>query len=263
MRLNKSCLLLIGAFLALAVLGKDQPVQTVVWPESGNPVLRFTFGKFKEVATLGNQRTYVIDTTAENLWGKTISNANFSLYLFDKNKARIGEGLITVTNIGTGETVKFQTTIASSGSPVSVSLAAQYIPPELRPAAPPRTIAITVNSVPQSALIKVDGTEAGTTPKIVQVGVGKHMLEFSKESFNTGHFPLEVGPNDISGGSMSYELGTSAHDTVELRDGSVLNGDLESVSTTEIVMRIGGSLQHFGRNQVKRILLVERDMPGQ
>jgi hypothetical protein len=97
----------------------------------------------------------------------------------------------------------------------------------------------------------------------VQVGVGKHMLEFTKEGFNTGHFPLELGPNDVSGGSVSYELGTSAHDTVELRDGSVLNGDLESVSATEIVVRIGGAMQRLSRNQVKRILLVERDAPGQ
>jgi hypothetical protein len=49
------------------------------------------------------------------------------------------------------------------------------------------------------------------------------------------------------------------HDTVELRDGSVLNGDLESVSATEVVVRVGGSMQRLNRNQVKRILLVERD----
>ena len=249
--------------MLLAANGKENPAQIIVWPETGSPVLRFTFGKFKEISVLGNQRTYLIDTTAENLWSKTISNANFSLYLFDKNKVRIGEGLITVTNIGKGETVKFQTTIASSDSPVSLSLAAQYIPPELGPAAPPRTISITVNSVPQGALVKMDGTEIGTTPKVVQVGVGKHMLEFTKEAFNTGHFPLEVGPNDVSGGSVSYELGASAHDTVELRDGSILNGDLESVSATEIVVRIGGAMQHLNRNQVKRILFVERDAPGQ
>jgi len=252
------------SFLLLAAATAKEPSsQVIAWPETGTPVLRFTFGKFKEIGSVGNERTYVIDTTVENLWTKTISNANFSLYLFDKNKARVGDGLISLTNIGPGETVKFQTTIASSGTPSSLSLAAKYIPPELAPAAPPQTISITVNSVPQGASVKIDGNEAGVTPKIVQVAVGKHMLEFSKEGFNTGHFPLEIGPNDVSGGSMSYELGTSAHDTVELRDGSVLNGDLESVSATEVVMRIGGGLQHFNRNQVKRILLVERDMPGQ
>jgi PEGA domain-containing protein len=248
--------------MLLAATAKDSPVQTIVWPESGTTVLRFSFGKFKEVSAVGNQRVYTIDTTAENLWSKTISSANFSLYLFDKSKTRIGEGLVTVTNIGPGETIKFQTTIASSGTPVSLSLSAQYIPPELKPAAPARTISITVNSVPQGASVKIDGDEAGTTPKMLQVGVGKHMLEFSKEGFNTGHFPLEIGLNDASGGSVSYELGTSAHDTVELRDGSVLSGDLESVSATDVVIRIGGTSQSFKRNQVKRILLVERDAPN-
>lgn len=89
--------------------------------------------------------------------------------------------------------------------------------------------------------------------------MGKHLLEFSKEGFNVGKFPLEIGPDDTSGGSVSYELGTSAHDTVELRDGSVLNGDVESLSASEVLVRIGGSVQHFDRNQVKRILLVERE----
>ena len=113
--------------------------------------------------------------------------------------------------------------------------------PELGMYSPTRTISITVNSVPQGADVKVDGQPLGTTPKIVQISAGKHILEFTKEGFNVGRFPLEIAPNDISGGSVSYELGTSAHDTVELRDGSVLSGDVESVSATEVIVRIGGS----------------------
>jgi ribosomal protein S1 len=58
---------------------------------------------------------------------------------------------------------------------------------------------------------------------------------------------------------VSYELGASAHDTVELRDGSVLSGDVESVSATEVLVRIGGNVQRFNRNQVKRIGLVPRE----
>jgi len=42
--------------------------------------------------------------------------------------------------------------------------------------------------------LKVDGTLAGTTPKIVQVTPGKHVLAFSKEGFNSGTFPLETTP---------------------------------------------------------------------
>lgn len=60
-----------------------------------------------------------------------------------------------------------------------------------------------MNSVPQGAVLKVDGKEAGTTPKIVDVAIGKHTLEFSKEGFNTGKFPLEITSRDASGGSVS------------------------------------------------------------
>jgi len=85
---------------------------------------------------------------------------------------------------------------------------------------PPRTISITVNSVPQEGTLKVDGTEGGVTPKIIQVAPGKHMLEFGKDGFNKGHFPLEITPDD----------------SIELRDGSVLSGDVESVSSTELYL---------------------------
>lgn len=246
---------------AIPTVAKEQPVQMVNWPETGNPILRFSFSKFKEIGGMGSQRTYVTDTTAENLWTKTISDATFSLYLYDKNKVRIGEGFISIRNVGVGQTVKFQTTIGASGVPVSISLVATAVPRELGPAAPARRVSITINSVPQGALVKVDGAELGTTPKIAQLTVGSHKLEFSKEGFNTGTFPLEIGPDDASGGSMSYELGTSAHDTIELRDGTVLSGDLLSIDATEVTVRVAGAAQHFDRNQVKRILLVERERP--
>ncbi len=243
---------------AAAVCAKDPPQQVIVWPEQGTSVLRFTFSKFKQVGSLGNERTYMTETTAENLWTKKISEANFTLYLFDKNKVRIGSANINVSNVAPGETVKFQTTIASSGPPASLSVAAVNVPAELGPIVPAKKISITVNTLPQGATAKLDGQDVGTTPKLVQVAVGKHVLEFQKEGFNNGKFPFEIGPDDASGGSVSFELGTSAHDTIELRDGSVLTGDLVSVSGMEITIRVGGTNQKFDRNQVKRILLVQR-----
>lgn len=237
---------------------KDQPGQTVTWPESGAPVLRFTFGKFKEIGTFRSEHTYVTETTAENLWTKPISQATFSLYLFDKNNTRIGEGYISVNNIGKGQLVKFQTTITASGAPVSVSVSPRALPAELGQYAPHKKVSITINSIPQGASLKVDGVDTGSTPKIAQLTVGKHILQFSKDGFNPGTFPMEIGADDASGGSVSYELGASAHDTIELRDGSILSGDLLSVTATEVSVRVGGAAQQLDRNQVKRILLVER-----
>jgi len=257
----------LSVFLTLVLVvvaqGKERAPQVIVWPPSGQPVVRFSLGKFKQVSSSGNQHSYTVDISAENLWGKAISRANFSLYLFDKNKTRIGEGSISLSDVAPGEVVKFQMAAQASGTPDSFTLAPQSLPSELQSYLPPKTISVTVNSVPQGAELKVDGTEAGTTPKVIQVASGKHMLEFSKAGFQTGHFPLEVTPDDASGGSVSYELGTSAHDTVELRDGSVLSGDVESMSATEVLVRIGGTVQHLDRNQVKRIALVPREAPPQ
>jgi hypothetical protein len=253
--------LVLTAVLAFSVqtFAKDPPAQTINWPETGTPIVRFTFGKFKEIGQLGGARSYMTDTTAENLWTKPIPNASFSLYLYDKNKVRIGEGYITLSDVAPGQTIKFQTTMGASGAPVTISLAARSLPPELGPMAPAKKVSLTINSVPQGAAFKVDGVDAGETPKIVQLTVGKHKIEFSKEGFNAGTFPVEVAPDDASGGSVSYELGTSAHDTIELRDGTVLTGDLLSVSATDVTVRIAGAAQRFDRNQIKRILLVERD----
>ena len=257
-RLSVSSLFLFIVLVGVS-LAKDPPPQVIVWPASGQPVIRFSFGKFKESGSSGKQHSYMIDVTAENLWGKKISKADFSLYLFDKDKVRIGEGYISISDVAPAQVVKFQIFAQTSGTPVSTVLAPRSLPSELQSYLPPKTISVTVNSVPQGAAVKVDGTEVGVTPKIVQVVPGKHILEFSKEGFNTGHFPLEITPDDAPGGSVSYELGASAHDTIELRDGSLLSGDLESVSTDEVVVRIGGSVQRFNRNQVKRIGLVSRE----
>ena len=223
---------LLGVILAVAE-AKETPGQILVWPESGQPVLRFVFGKFKEGASYGREHNYTCETTAQNLWGKKIADAVFSLYLFDKSNVRIGEGYVQVSNVGPGEMIKFQTSFHAAGVPVTLKLVSQTVPPELRPLAPPRTVSITINSVPQGAALKVDGEDSGTTPKIIRVTPGKHVLEFSKEGFNPGKFPLEIGQDDVNGGNVSYELGTLSHDTVELRDGSVLVCDVESVSATE------------------------------
>ena len=126
-----------------------------------------------------------------------------------------------------------------------------------------RVVSLTVNSSPQGALLKVDGAEVGVTPRLIRVGAGKHTLTFSKEGFRAGEFPLEIGRDDVSGGAINYELGAASYDSIELRDGSVLNGDLVSVSGMDVEIRVGGDLQHLNRNRIKRIMLVQRDAPRQ
>ena len=233
---------------------KDAPLQVIDWPATGTSVVRFTFGKFKPLPGMSNLHGYVMDVTAENLSPRLIPDARYSLYLFDKNKVRVGEDTFGLSNVGAGETVKFETTIMASGVPASVSIQ------EISQAA--KTISFTVNSTPQGAMLKLDGSEAGVTPRMIYVGVGKHTLTFSKEGFTTGNFPLEISRDDVSGGTVSYELGASAFDSIELRDGSVLNGDLVSISGMDVEIRAGGSIQHIDRNKIKRVMFTQREVPA-
>ena len=113
---------LFSAICISALQAKDQPVQVIIWPTSDSPVLRLTFGKFRELSSAGSRRTYAVDTTAENPWNKKISQASFSLYLFDKTKTRIAEGWVSINDLGPGESSRFQTTFGASDTPVSIGL---------------------------------------------------------------------------------------------------------------------------------------------
>jgi len=263
MRVPRIAIWCAALVLVVAASAKEPPAQVIVWPSSGPPVLRFSFAKFKETSAAGKQHNYTSDVTAENLWSKQISQAQFTFYVYDKAKIRIGDGYISISDVSPGGVVKFQTFISASGTIALLELVPKVLPTELQSFLPVKTISITVNSVPQGADVKIDGASAGTTPKIVQVTPGKHVLTFAKEGFNTGTFPLETTPDDVSGGSISYELGTSAHDTLELRDGSVLSGDVQSMSATEVIVRVGGTDQRVNRNQVKRIVLIQRESPSE
>jgi hypothetical protein len=251
-RIASALLLLIFSAAAFA---KETPLAVIDWPSTGTPMVRFTFSKFKTLPGMGSLHGYVMDTTAQNLSARVIPSAQFSVYLFDKVKVRVGEDGISLRNVGPGETVRFQTTVMASGQPVSVSIQAK--------SDSSRAITLTVNSSPQGALLKVDGAEAGVTPRLITIGAGKHTLTFSKEGFKAGDFPLEIGQNDVSGGSISYELGAASFDSIELRDGSVLNGDLVSISGMDVEIRVGGNIQHVDRNRIKRVMLVQRDAPRQ
>jgi hypothetical protein len=96
------CVILVIA-LTFSVSAKDVPLQVTNWPPTGSTVVRISLGRFKEIGSVAGQHTYVIDTTAESLWNKKISHLGFNLYLFDKNKTRIGDGWIAIDNLSPGQ----------------------------------------------------------------------------------------------------------------------------------------------------------------
>jgi hypothetical protein len=121
-------------------------------------------------------------------------------------------------------------------------------------------ISVKIISVPDGAKLKIDGQDAGLTPYMARLRPGSHTLEFSKDGYATGSTPLEIAPDELPGGSITFELGGLSRDTVELRDGTVLLGDVLSMSMTEVKIRVAGQDQTYDRNRVKKIMLVEREV---
>lgn len=249
-------LLVIFSFCA-ALFAKEPSNLVMLWPSSGKPTVRLSFGKFRQLGAYGTQSSFVSDVTIENLTDKRIPRASFTVYLLDKDTVRIGEGVLQATDVAPGQQVKVAFQFSSVGIPATLTLNARNDPSGVPSSL--KTVPIQITSVPAGANLKVDGEDVGVTPKVVRLVVGIHKVEFSKEGYVSGSTPLDITGDELPGGSVSFEMGGLSRDTVELRDGKILVGDLMSVSPTSVVLRTNGKEQTFDRNQVKKIMLVERD----
>lgn len=245
--------------LASAVcLAKDSTI-TLLWPQD-KPAIKLTFGKFQQIAVLAGQSTFVCDVVVENLTDKPVPRASFTVYGNDKNNVRIGEGLLILSDLNPQQQVKARLQFTSVGVPASLTLSAKK---DMLAAPGARTIPLRVLSVPPGAKLKVDGQDAGMTPVMVKLTIGSHNLDLTKEGYAPGSTPLEVTPDELPGGSITVELGGLSRDTVELRDGTVLLGDVLSMSLTSVVVSVDGKEQTLERNQVKKMMLVERQITQQ
>lgn len=237
---------------------KPEPTITTLWPDSSNPTLKLVFGRFVQQGPgYGGQTSFVSEVIAQNVSAKRIPRASLTVRLFDRNKVRVGDSVLNVNDLGPNESTKIAFQFFTTGLPASLSLAAHNdtsgVPTSLR------TIPLKIVSVPPGARLKVDGQDAGTTPKVVDLLVGTHILEFSKDGYATGSTPVEITPDESPGGSITFELGGLSRDAVELRDGTSVLGDVMSVSMTSVVVRIAGQDHTYDRNRVKKITLVERE----
>jgi hypothetical protein len=257
-KMMKACsihALILLVVLTTTLLAKNEPAIVMTWPVD-KPALKLSFEKFRQTSTYAGQNTFVSDVTVQNLTERQIPRASFTLYFMDKNKVRIGEGLLQVADLEAGQSAKIQFQFNSVGMPASITLYAKK--DMLAPAV--KTIPLRVLSVPAGAKLKVDGQEVGTTPVMVRLAVGTHQLDLTKDGYAPGSTPLDITADELPGGSITVELGGLSRDTVELRDGSVVLCDVVSVSMTQVALRVDGKDQVYDRNQVKKITLVERQV---
>jgi len=242
-RLFSLAFLLLACGVAFAQL--NSPV-TIFWPNTDKPTLKITFGRIQKSGIVDGQGVFILDVIAQNLSEQKMPRSVFTVFLADKNNVRIGRARLELAEIRPSHGEKTQLQFSANSDPAAISLVGG------------KTVPLRVSSVPPGARFKVDGADEGLTPKMVDFTIGSHTLEFSKEGYTTGSTPLDVGSDELPGGSVSFELGGLSKDTVELRDGSTLLGDVISMSMTEIVLRVEGKDQKLDRNQVKKLILVER-----
>jgi hypothetical protein len=246
------CLALL--FLA-SVTSLAKKVDMVMMFPPDNPTLKLTFGTFRELAEYNGKVSLASDVIVQNLTGKAMPHASLTVSLIDRNNIRIGGGLLVVEDLNPGQSAKIQFQCFAVGQPVRLNIAAYTgggIPTSTK------TTAITIVSVPPGATLKVDGQPSGITPIALRVLSGTHTLELHKDGFADAKTPLDVNLDEAPGGSITITLGGLANDTIEMRDGSILMGDVISMSLESVVIKVHGADQTFDRNKIKKMFLVER-----
>jgi hypothetical protein len=257
MKPQKISALLLFVLIAHFAIARENEIVTM-WPSTGPAVLKVSFGRFRESSSYNGMHDYTQDVTVENVSPKNIPFASFTVYVLDKNKVRVADSILQIKDLAPGQQVREPLQFHASGVPSSVDLVARNdangIPTSLR------SIPLKIISVPAGAKLKIDGQDVGTTPYSATLRAGSHVLDFSKEGYAPGRTPLEVAPDELPGGSITFELGGLSQDTVELRDGTVLLCDVVSLSMAQITVRLAGQDQTYDRNRVRKIMLVEREI---
>lgn len=219
---------------------------TISWPTAEKPTLKFTLAKLQQAGLTNGQTIYVSDVTVQNVSDQPVPRSLFTVFINDKDGVRIGRGLLHLPQIRPLQSEKAQLQFSTAGVPAAAALLGG------------RTIPLNVVSVPPGASLKIDGQENGTTPRVADFTVGLHTIELSKEGYAAASSPLEVTGDEVQGGSISIELGGLSKDTIQLRNGTTVLGDVVSMSMTSVVVRVDGKDQTYQRNEVKKLFLVER-----
>jgi hypothetical protein len=206
--------------LAGALIAKDAPGIVMYWPSQDKPSIKVTFNTFQQVGVYGGRQTLLSQVIVQNVSDKPIPRASFTVYLLDKDKVRIGNGILGFDDLAPGESTKVQFQCETVGAPASLALSAhrdaEGIPNALK------VVPLKIVSVPAGAKLVVDGKDDGITPALVNLTVGTHKVDLSKDGFAPASTPVDIKPDEMPGGSITIELGGLSQDTIELRDGTVL-----------------------------------------
>jgi hypothetical protein len=246
MQRTLACSVLVLAALVSRLGAQSSPSITVQWPDDEKPMLRMVFAGFVRVGLVNGQGVYTSDVRAQNLAGQSMPRSVFTVNVLDANGVKIGSARLRLEGIPPYRMATAQVQFSAAGAPAKVSLLAG------------KTIPLAVKSVPPGASFSVDGEAAGVAPKLFDFTIGSHTIEFHKDGYASGSTQLDVGMDELPGGSITLELGGLSQDTVEMRDGTTVAGDLISLTLQEVEFQSEGKTKTLERNQIKKIFLVER-----
>jgi len=97
----------------------------MLWPNNSNPSLKLAFESFTQLASYNPQLSLESHVLVENVAGKAIPQASFTVYLIDKDKVRVGNGTLNLSDLEAGQQVKVAFQVFSVGIPTSLSLVAR------------------------------------------------------------------------------------------------------------------------------------------
>src|SRR3954447_11221365 len=224
---------LLSMLLFLASINAFAADTVLTWPSDGkDPVLRFTVGKLRQINSVSGQTDYLGEALIENLGTTAIPSPSFYVYLLDKNDKRVGEGYLEITNLAAGQKAKVPVSVHAMGSYVRMELHPQHLPSD-----EPMKVKMSVTSVPSGAGLRLDAQESGVTPQVLSLAPGKHTLEFNKEGYAMASTPVNIAENAMPG-SVDVNLEPLALDTVVLRDGTELVGNVTSVTATGVTITV-------------------------
>ena len=240
------CSLLFLAVLTSPLSAQSSPPITVQWPDDTKPMLRLVFAGFVRVGLMKGQGVYTSEVTAQNVAGQSMPRSVFMVNILDANGVKIGGARLRWEAIPPYRTATAQVQFSAADAPAKVSLLAG------------KTIPLAVKSVPPGATFSCRrGGRGASLPSYLTLLSGHTRSSFTKTDMRPGSTQLDVGTDELPGGSITLELGGLSQDTVEMRDGTTATGDLISLTLQEAEFQSEGKTKTLERNQIRKIFLVE------
>jgi len=121
------CLFLLVSF-SLAKDKKDsdksQPM-VLLWPDQSTPTLKLTFGRFTQLAAYNGQLSLESNVLIENMSNKRIPQASLTVYMMDKDGVRVGNGMLSISDLEPSQQAKVAFQVFAVGIPASLRLVAR------------------------------------------------------------------------------------------------------------------------------------------